>query len=244
MLKGQAKPSLLDSYNLERQPAGETVITRANEGLRDHVPVWEALGMMDPSLEVRKQQHAELSAPTLEGRKRRERLQAGVKHTAHEFHAVGVEMNQRYVSKAVILTDEDHRPSLPEDPVLQHEITSYPGSRLPHAWLNTKYPGKQISTIDLAGHGNFCLLTGIGGEKWITSAETVGHSLGIKINAYSIGWGRDYEDVYFDWARRREISEDGCLLIRPDRFVAWRSRDMISNPGDELSRVLKEVLGH
>jgi len=243
VLKGKASPSLLDSYNLERQPVGETIITRANEGLRDHAPVWEALGMMDLSLEVRKQQHAELSAPTVEGKKRRERLQAGVELTAHEFHAVGVEMNQRYVSKAVVLTDERERPPLPEDPVLHHEITTYPGSRLPHAWLNTRLPGRQFSTIDLAGHGEFCLLTGIGGERWKKSAAVVGESLGIKINTYSIGWGQDYEDVYFDWARRREISENGCLLIRPDRFIAWRSKEMASNPEEVLQRVLTEALG-
>lgn len=93
--------------------------------------------------------------------------------------------------------------------MLEHEITTFPGSRLPHAWLNTRVPGKKFSTIDLAGHGKFCLLTGIGGEWWKSEAEAVGKSPGVEIMCYPIGWTQDYKDVYFDWARRREVQEDG-----------------------------------
>lgn len=242
VMKGKADKKLLESYSLERQPVGASVITRANQGLRDHVPVWEALGMMDPSLEVRRKDYAQLSEATPEGKARRAKLQAAIKGTAHEFHGVGVEMNQRYESKAVYLEDESPRPSLPSDPVLEHEITTYPGSRLPHAWLNTKLPGKQISTIDLAGHGQFCLLTGIGGQKWRDAAKIVGMQLGIDINAYSIGWNQDYNDVYFDWAERREIDEEGCVLVRPDRFVAWRAKSMVSDPKAKLLLVMDTLL--
>jgi hypothetical protein len=243
VMKGKASPSLLDSYSLERQPVGASVITRANQGLRDHVPVWEALGMMNPSLEVRKKDFGQLSEATPEGVARRTKLQAAIKGTAHEFHGVGVEMNQRYISEAVYLTDEKARPPLPADPVLEHEITTFPGSRLPHAWLNTKLPGKQFSTIDLAGHTSFCLLTGIGGEKWKAAAIKAGATLDIEIRASSIGWNQDYEDVYFDWAERREIEEAGCVLVRPDRFVAWRSKTMISDPEAKLLHVLRTILG-
>ncbi|KAF4611368.1 hypothetical protein G7Y89_g15645 [Cudoniella acicularis] len=94
-MKGKANPSLLDSYNLERQPVGASIITRANQGLRDHAPVWEALGMMDPCLSVRKKLFTELSEATPEGVARRQKLQTAIEGTAHEFHGVGVEMNQR-----------------------------------------------------------------------------------------------------------------------------------------------------
>lgn len=242
VMKGKASPGLLESYSFERQPVGASVITRANQGLRDHVPVWEALGMMDLSLEARRKDYAQLSEASPEGKARRLKLHAAIKNTAHEFHGVGVEMNQRYESKAVYLEDEGPRPQLPSDPVLEHEITTYPGSRLPHAWLNTKLPGKQISTIDLAGHGQFCLLTGIGGQKWTDAAKFVGTRLRTDINTHSIGWNQDYEDVYFDWAERKEIDEDGCVLVRPDRFVAWRAKSMVSDPNAKLLLVMKSLL--
>jgi hypothetical protein len=242
VLKGKAGSSLLDSYSAERQPVGASVIGRANQGLRDHLPVWEALGMMSSSLDIRKQQFGELSEATPGGKARREKLKTAIEDTAHEFHGVGIEMNQRYDSKGICAADEAPCPSLPDDPVLHHEITTYPGSRLPHAWLNTRVPGKQISTIDLAGHGSFSLLTGIGGDKWKTAAATISTGLGLEIRAYSIGWLQDYEDVYSDWARRREIGEDGCVLVRPDRFVAWRSRGMIESPEKKLTQVIKAIL--
>lgn len=105
---------------------------------------------MDPSLEARRSDFQQLSAATLEGFARIARLQDTVRGTSQEFHAVGVEMNQRYESRAVYAADEKARPPLPNNSILEHEITTYPGSRLPHAWLNTKIPGKQFSTIDLA----------------------------------------------------------------------------------------------
>ncbi|RDW75788.1 hypothetical protein BP5796_06609 [Coleophoma crateriformis] len=243
VLSGQASPSLLDSYSPERQPVGKEIVTRANQGLRDHGPVFEALGMMGETLEERKRDHGQLSEATPEGAARRARLQAAIENTSHEFHGVGVEMNQRYESGAIYVHDESPRPSLPQDAVLEHEITTYPGSRLPHAWLNTRCPSKPFSTIDLAGHGAFCLLTGIGGEKWKDASKAAATELGVEIRSYSIGWKQDYEDVYSDWVRRREISESGCVLVRPDRFVAWRSAEMISSPEAKLLQVMKSVLG-
>jgi hypothetical protein len=197
---------------------------------------------MEPSLEESTKAFSELKQPTAAGAARRRKLQSGVESTAHEFSAVGVEMNHHYKSTAVYLEDEGPRPPLPEDPVLEYQITTYPGSRLPHAWLNKRMPEPKFSTIDLAGHGVFCLLTGIGGDLWKVAAREVGKELGIEINAYSIGWLQDYEDVYFDWARRREIQEDGCILVRPDRFVAWRSDNMISDCEKKLLTVMKSIL--
>ncbi|KAI7023114.1 Aldolase [Hortaea werneckii] len=209
--KGHAQPKLLESYSLERQPIGAGVIQRANQGLRDHVHVWEALGVLPDDVEERKRQHAELSAPTPAGRERRKKLQDAVKYTEHEFGGIGIEMNQRYDSGAVYFGDEaTAQQAPPSDPVLQYQLSTYPGSRLPHAWLNKRSPAKApISTIDLAGHGAFCLLTGIGGDAWKQAAEKSRLKLSVPINAYSVGWKQDWEDVYGDWARRREIEEDG-----------------------------------
>ncbi|KAF2769548.1 hypothetical protein EJ03DRAFT_312278 [Teratosphaeria nubilosa] len=241
-----AAPSLLKSYSRERQPIGAGVIKRANQGLRDHVHVWEALGAVPvDDVEERKRQFAELSSPTEAGRLRREKLRTAVKYTEHEFGGIGIEMNQRYESDSVILTDEKEaaRPP-PADPVLQYQLSTFPGSRLPHAWVNKRVPNQApISTIDLAGHGAFCLITGMGGEAWKTAAYEASRYLGVKIHAYSIGWKQDWEDVYSDWSRRREIEEDGCVLMRPDRTICWRSMDMRNDAKEAVLRVVRTVLG-
>lgn len=243
--QGLASPALLNSFSAERQPIGAGVIQRANQGLRDHVHVWDALGALPADIAERKKLHAELSAPTEAGRQRRKKLQDAVKYTEHEFGGIGVEMNQRYESGALIFTDEkEARRPPPEDPVLQYQLSTYPGSRLPHAWLNKRIPEQApVSTIDLAGHGAFCLLTGLGGEKWKQAAYEACRYLGVSINAYSIGWKQDWEDVYGDWARRREIEEDGCVLMRPDRTICWRSMEMREDCNGVVLEVIKTVLG-
>lgn len=242
--KNLANLSLLTTYSHERQPVGQSVITRANQGFRDHLHVWQALGITEANRESRIAAFNELKAATPAGSARRLAFQKAIEGTCHEFHALGQEMSQRYVSKAIYLEDEAHpRPPPPSDPVLTHEITTYPGSRLPHAWLNTRVPAQQFSTIDLAGHGLFVLFTGIGGDKWRSAAESVGRELNIEIKVYSIGWCQDYEDVYCDWARRREVQEDGCVLVRPDRFVCWRSMSMQEDCEGKLRVVMKSLLG-
>ncbi|KAK4560871.1 hypothetical protein LTR86_005451 [Recurvomyces mirabilis] len=243
--KGLASPKLLYSYSGERQPIGEGIIRRANQGLRDHAGVWDALGMMDPDVAVRKKQFDELSEASEGGKKRRQRLREQIDYTSHEFGGIGVEMNQRYESGAVYLKDEkEARRPPPSDPVLQYQISTYPGARLPHAWINLRTPNQpNISTIDLAGHGAFCLVTGVGGEKWKKVAEVVSKKLGVSVNAYSIGWMQDWEDVYDDWSRRREVEEDGCVLARPDRTVCWRSMGMREDCEGALLHVVRSVLG-
>lgn len=242
---GLADPKLLTSFSDERQPIGAGVIQRANQGLRDHMPVYEALGVLPPDVEERKRQHAELSAHTEAGRLRRQKLRDAVAYTEHEFGAVGIEMNQRYESCAVFLKDETApRPSPPADPVLHHQISTYPGSRLPHAWLNRRIPTHDpISTIDLAGKREFCLFTGNGGQRWVTAARQAARELGIPISCYSIGWEQDWEDVYGDWSRKREIEDDGAVMCRPDRTICWRSMRMKDDPDAALLTMLKSILG-
>src|SRR3977135_2087624 len=65
---------------------------------------------------------------------------------------------------------------------------------------------------------------------------------GIEIAAYVIGPGREYTDLYDDWARLREVGEDGCVLGRPDAHVAWRSASFADDPERALADVLALVL--
>jgi hypothetical protein len=242
VMSGQAGRELLDSFSTERQPVGHGVVTRANQGLRDHMPWMNTIGMMEPDVQKRREILAEFEDLGESGRRRRQEFQRGIENTATEFHGLGIEMNQRYVSDAVYLADEGPLPERLEDEVKEHHISTRPGMRLPHAWLNTRVPGKKVSTIDLAGHGRFCLISGPGGTNWKMGAEKVAKVVGVEIQVYSIGWKQDYEDVYFDWARRREVDEDGCVLVRPDRFVAWRSKSIVADCAMALENVMKSIL--
>jgi 2,4-dichlorophenol 6-monooxygenase len=94
----------------------------------------------------------------------------------------------------------------------------------------------------LCGRGEFTVLTGIGGGAWVTAAETVSKVLGMPIRGHVIGPRQTYVDHTGDWARASEISDTGCLLVRPDQHVAWRSADMAAGAEAELRRALITVL--
>jgi len=225
-------------------------VTRANQSFRHHGPIWEALGVTLPTIEQRTKALTELTLATPEGRSRREALQVGLEETEHEYHALGQEMGQHYASSA-IYTDDEKDPyadavALGKDPDLHLIRSTYPGSRLPHVWLNTRVPGPLVSTIDLAGKNVFTLFTGIGGDSWKRAAAHVKKTLGLTVHVYSIGFRQDYEDSYLDWARIRGVQETGCVLVRPDRFVAWRSLEVLQTDLEcmaKLRHVLASALG-
>lgn len=65
---------------------------------------------------------------------------------------------------------------------------------------------------------------------------------GLPVLAWSIGLGGDWVDPYGEWARLSGVEEDGCVLVRPDRVVAFRAQELSPNPEGDLLRVLKVIL--
>src|SRR3954471_17536432 len=47
VMSGKAGPKLLESFSKERQPVGTNIITRAIQGLRDHIHWQKALGILE-----------------------------------------------------------------------------------------------------------------------------------------------------------------------------------------------------
>ncbi|PWE31596.1 FAD-dependent oxidoreductase [Pararhodobacter marinus] len=242
VLKGQAGERLLDSYDTERAPIAKQIVTRANQSIAETGPIFAALGMaegVDPA-----QMQANLEARcdgTPEAEAQREAIRKAIAFKKYEFDAHGVEMNQRYRSDAVV-TDGQVEPAFEMDADLYYQPTTWPGARLPHAWLYRRDTGAEISTLDLCGKGRFTLLTGLGGEAWIAAAGRVATDLGIEIATHVIGPRQDYVDHGGDWARISEIRDNGCLLVRPDQHVAWRATAMTDAPESDLFRVLRQVL--
>jgi 2,4-dichlorophenol 6-monooxygenase len=86
------------------------------------------------------------------------------------------------------------------------------------------------------------LFTGIGGESWIEAAPGVAAAVGVEIATVTIGPGADYEDLYGDWARLREVGDSGCLLVRPDNHVCFRSFAGHVEAGRMLDAALRRTL--
>jgi 2,4-dichlorophenol 6-monooxygenase len=237
VLKGEAGPHLLDSYNAERAPIGKQVVDRANKSIAEFGPIFGALGLLDSTdpavmnanMEARK-------ADTAEAQERRGRLREAIAGKVYEFDAHGVEMNQRYVSDAVAMGAGDSH-AFSDDAELIYQPTTVPGARLPHVWLVRDR--QNFSSLDVVGRGRFTLLTGIGGEGWRDAARAASKALGVPVEVVTIGPDCDYEDPFGDWARARGVGDDGAVLVRPDQFVAWRS---MGRTGD-LAGALRRIAG-
>ena len=80
------------------------------------------------------------------------------------------------------------------------------------------------------------------GARRADAAAAVADKLGIDVAARVIGPAREYQDLYEDWARAREVGEDGCVCVRPDMHVAWRANGMAEDPAAELLGVISRVL--
>ncbi|MGB3247043.1 MAG: FAD-dependent monooxygenase [Sulfitobacter sp.] len=241
VLKGQAGQALLDSYTIERAPVAKQIVTRANQSIGEFGPIFDALGLTGSVDPVKMQQNMDARTQgNKAAEKQRVALREAIAFKKYEFDCHGVEMNQRYVSDAVV-TDEQLEPPFSMDEELHYHPTTWPGARLPHVWVFTP-EGKKVSSLDLAGHGAFTLLTGIGGEAWKDAADIVGAELGLAITFHLIGPRRAVQDHTGDWARISEIRDSGCILVRPDHHVAWRAEEMIDDPAGALRRVLGAIL--
>jgi 2,4-dichlorophenol 6-monooxygenase len=241
VLAGAASPSLLETYSDERAPVGRQIVDRANQSIGETRRIFEALGLT--STEDPEQMRANMDArkdATPEAEKQRQLLREAIAYKDYEFNAHGVELNQRYRSAAIV-ADGTPQPVNPRDDELYHLATSWPGAKLPHAWVGAGT--RRLSTLDLGGQGRFTLLTGIGGESWIDAARLTSVRLGVPIAATTIGPGGDYEDIYGDWAQVRDVGDPGCLLVRPDNYVCFRSRAAPADAVWTLEAAMRQILG-
>ncbi|MCI9888413.1 FAD-dependent monooxygenase [Micrococcales bacterium 31B] len=240
VLNGTAGPELLDTYTTERAPVARQIVTRANQSSREFGQLFEALGV--DNADTPEQMAASIASRkdnTPEGRAKRAAIKRAMELKNYEFNAHGVELGQCYESTAIV-PDGTLRPAPERDAELFYEPTTYPGARLPHAWVGDSM--RKLSTHDLAPYDGFTLLTGVTGADWADAAARVGSAFGVNLRTVVIGPGQEVSDLYFAWEDLRQVEEDGAVLVRPDKHIGWRCPSLASDPEAELIAALAAIL--
>jgi 2,4-dichlorophenol 6-monooxygenase len=87
------------------------------------------------------------------------------------------------------------------------------------------------------------MIAGEEGGPWVEEALALAEANGLPIDAIRVGHlSGDYLDPQCRWITVRDFGPRGAVLIRPDRFVAWRHLEGSVNPRAELASALEQIL--
>src|SRR5262249_42776304 len=132
VLQGWGGPSLLASYDAERQPIGFRNVGFATD--------------MYQNKEKFRGTVADLESDEAAAHELRKRVGAELERVVgREFRTIGAQLGYRYEASPICVADGT---PAPPDPMETYMPTARPGSRAPHAWL----PDGR-STLDLFGRG-------------------------------------------------------------------------------------------
>ena len=131
---------------------------------------------------------------------------------------LSMEIGYRYNSSA-ILAGDDALDAVYENP---HTAKGRPGSRAPHIPLVRD--GKPLSTLDLCAK-HFALVAGPEGDAWCDAARSAAEALGVPLVVARLDRDGAVADPQGKFADAFDVGPSGAALLRPDGFVAWRSKD-------------------
>ena len=242
VLAGHASPALLDTYQDERRPADERNAQRSLENALNHFEVAAALGV-EPG-NTPEQNMASLrrmwSGRPEDAAHRSAALRA-MRAQSMEFSELNVEYGYCYSSAAVV-PDGSAAPASADD-IRVYQPGTRPGAPLPHAWIDDE-DGVRRPVKDLVRPGRFLLIAGEDGGPWCQAARELAAQTGLPLDAVRIGHlDGDLFDPRCTWLRHREITSEGAVLVRPDRFIGWRHTTMAPDPRAELASALSHILG-
>jgi 2,4-dichlorophenol 6-monooxygenase len=239
LLNGKAGQDILNSYESERRAVGRVncdwgLFTFSNSSV-----INTAVGLVPGQKEANKQRFETLFEESDKGHSFRAQVSRIIDSQAIEFCAHGIELGFRY-SDGLVVQDGSVPPQ--RDPLgLKYYPTTYPGNRLPHAWL--EQDGNVLSTHDLVGgQAAFAILTDQHGQEWVDTAKLISKRLGVTIVSAKIGDNAPYRDYDDRWNILNQVQPGGVILVRPDNIVAWRSIHKSQRGGAELQEVFDLLL--
>ena len=195
-LKGWGGPELLDSYEIERRQIGDRNVGAsryANVGRQK----WRSIATDDI-----------FSGTDASESTKQKLVQLADSEQRKGNRMIGAELGYRYVDSPCI----DNIPGGPEHRVGEYRPNVWPGSRLPHCWLDdgTALQDRLPETYILLCLGNKSLDTSHLRDRY--------KAIGAPIS-----------EVRIESSRIRDLYGFDFLILRPDMHVVWRGTDVPQN---------------
>jgi 2,4-dichlorophenol 6-monooxygenase len=240
VLDGYADDSLLDTYEAERKPVAARNIEHSLRNAGRHGPVAASLGLRAGIGEDEGwREIAVWASDTPEGERRRAASAQAVAANAEDYSQLNIEAGFAYEFGAVV-------PDGTAPPPHHHTATIFepsarPGHHIPNCRLERR--GETVSTVDLVAPTGFTVFAPVAAEtSWNDAAEQAAAATGCPVTVVTIGLGGDVTDPGGEWPAVSGTRPGGCLLVRPDRHVAWRAADGPAEPEAELTRIVRLLL--
>ena len=197
-LNGWGGSGLLDSYNLERQPIGVRNVAasrRAAAGRRAWRDAWKP----------------NIADDTPEGRATRENLvDIAEREQRWSNELPGIELGYRYKNSPLIVAEEGG----PDSDRFEYTPTTWPGSRLPHIWLDDGSP--------IQDHLGRCY------TLVHTCEATFSHD---EFERAFARYGATFATFLAGSATFNTVYEGyQLILVRPDLHIVWRSMGSLPDP--------------
>lgn len=208
-IAGWAGPELLKSYETERRAIGARNVDASRQAAAGR-RTWRSI--CGP-LAFEK---------TPEGEAQREKIADLVDREQRKSNELlGIELGYRYEGSPLVIGEPGKGP----DPnSFNYTPTTWPGSRLPHVWLNDGNPIQ-----DAIDPSCFTLLALEDGDEVKDRFQNAFEKLSVPFAVLQV-----------DSEPARQVFEKSYLLLRPDMHVAWRGDD----PPLDCTEIAAQVSGY
>ena len=231
VVNGTSAVALLDSYEHERRPSVERNCEQSRVNFQKMSQVEEAIGISS-NVEKTRENLNLLDIDDTHSQQRRERIQQSIDAQRDHFFMLGMDLGVCY-DGALIQTCPEEAPQN-NYRASEYNPSSAAGNRLPHCWLQEG--DKQLSTHDIVASVKLTLLTTSDGyQQWAQALTDTGTD---NIEMQIIG-SAHLAPADDGWDTLIGIKQDGALLIRPDRHIAFSTDNFSEDAWVELSQLLK-----